>query len=183
MPLIFPDVGIQNVEMRLKRSIAVAESPFSYDQQDYDFGGARWEAEVTLAPLSYSDARSVEAFLIGLKGQSGTFRFGNPLHNINKSVLLQSSTAIGDETISAQGSAVSAGNYFSLGNYLYIVTENYTGAGQMVIQPPMREVVANNTLLDFSYPRSTWRLTANDIGWSTSSSSLTSFTIPMVEAL
>lgn len=182
MPLIFPDVGIQNVQMRLKRSIAVAESPFSYDQQVHDFGGARWEAEVTLEPLSYSDARAVEGFLIGLKGQSGTFTFGNPLHYANKSILTQSSVSPGDETISASGSPVLAGNYFQLGNYLYIVTENYSGSGAMSVQPPIRETIANNTTLNFNAPKSTWRLAANDIGWS-ASQSFTSFTIPMVEAL
>jgi|11BtaG_2_1085332.scaffolds.fasta_scaffold74165_1 hypothetical protein len=183
MPLIFPDVGIQGVEMRLRRSIAVAESPFSYDQQVYDFGGARWEAEVTLRPLSYADARAVEGFLIGLKGQSGTFTFGNPLHYINKSILTQSSSSIGDDTIAASGDSVDAGNYFQLGNYLYIVTENYNGSGDMSIQPPLREAIPTSTLLDFDKPTSTWRLTASDIGWSTGSSAMTSFTIPMVEAL
>jgi len=183
MPLIFPDVGIQSVEMRLRRSIAVSESPFSYDQQVYDFGGARWEAEVTLAPLSYADARAVEGFLIALKGQSGTFTFGNPLHYSNKSILTIGGAAIGDDTITVQGTSVDAGNYFQLGNYLYIVTEDWNGSGDIVIQPPLREYIATSNLLEFDKPRSTWRLTANDIGWSTGSSAMTSFTIPMVEAL
>lgn len=183
MPLSFPNVGIANIEMRLARSVAVAESPFDYQQQAYDFGGARWEAEITLPPLSYAEARSVEAFLIGLKGRSGTFTFGHPLHSISKSISLTANTAVNDQTISVSGNSVDAGNYFQIGNYLYIVTEDWTGSGAMSIQPPIREVIASGASLDFTLPKSTWRLSANDIGWSTTTSSMYSFTIPCVEAL
>ena len=80
MPLSFPNVGIQNVSMRLRRVVSVAESPFTLDTQVYSHQGARWEAEVTLPPLTYAEARSVEAFIVGLKGREGTFTFGRPLH-------------------------------------------------------------------------------------------------------
>lgn len=183
MPLDFPDVGIKSFDLRLKRSIAVAESPFTYDQQVYDFGGARWEAEVTLEPLAYSDANKVEAFLIALKGRSGTFRCGNPQHVQSYTVLTSGgSGSIGDEQIGATGSYVPAGNYFSLGNYLYLLTQDFIGTGDMQFQPPLREVIPSGAFVYFNAPKSLWRLATNDIGWS-SSSTFTSFTIPMVEAL
>ena len=183
MPLAFPSVGIQSINMRLRRSVAVTESPFSYEQQAHDFGGARWEAEITLPPLNHAEARSVEAFIIALKGRSGTFTFGHPLHNISKSISLTGATAVRDDTLSVSGSSVDAGNYFQLGNYLYMVTENWTGSGSMSIQPPMREVVASGATLDFSLPKSTWRMATNDIGWSTDSASLYGFSFACVEAL
>lgn len=67
MPLAFPSVGIQSINMRLRRTVAVSESPFTYDQQVYEHSGARWEAEISLPPLTYAEARSVEAFIVGLK--------------------------------------------------------------------------------------------------------------------
>ena len=74
MPLAFPNVGIQNMSMRLRRVVAVAESPFTLDTQVYTHQGARWEAEVSVTPLKSSlQSRSVEAFIIGLKGREGTF--------------------------------------------------------------------------------------------------------------
>ncbi len=182
MPLDFPDVGIKSIEMRLKRSIAVAESPFTYDQQIFDFGGARWEAEVTLEPLSYAEAQRLQAFLIALKGRSGTFRFGNPQHVTTYTVLTDGTSSIGDEQIGGIGNYVPAGAYFSLGNYLYLLTQDFVGTGDMQFQPPLREVVASGSFVYFNNPKSTWRLAANDIGWS-SSSTFTNFTIPMVEAL
>ena len=80
MPLAFPNVGIQNMSMRLRRVVAVVESPFTLDTQVYTHQGARWEAEVSLPPLDHDQARPVEAFIIGLKGRENTFTFGNPLH-------------------------------------------------------------------------------------------------------
>ena len=80
MPLAFPSVGITSINLRLKRTVAVTESPFTYDQQVYAHQGAIWEAEVSLPPLNHNEARSVEAFIVGLKGRSGTFTFGHPLH-------------------------------------------------------------------------------------------------------
>jgi len=44
MPLAFPSVGIQSINMRLRRTVAVSESPFTYSQQVYEHQGARWEA-------------------------------------------------------------------------------------------------------------------------------------------
>lgn len=182
MPLEFPDVGIQNVQMRLRRSVAVAESPFSFDQQVHDFGGARWEAEVTLEPLSFADSRKVDAFLIALKGRSGTFRFGNPKHSLGYSATTAQQRGIGSETITATGDSIPAGVYFSLGNYLHILTQDFNGSGSMVFQPPLKEVVPNSTTVNFTSPKSLWRLASNDIGWS-QSATFTSYTIPMVEAI
>ena len=73
------------MSMRLRRVVAVAESPFTLDTQVYTHQGARWEAEVSLPPLSHAEARSVETFNVGLIGREGTFTFENPRHSSNLS--------------------------------------------------------------------------------------------------
>lgn len=187
MPLAFPSVGIKNIEMRLKRAIAVSESPFSYEQQVYEHQGARWECEVTLSPLSYAEARSVEAFIIGLKGQSGTFTFGHPLHNTTgASVGLGSNAGIRATQIigGANSSAVSAGTYFQLGDYLYIATEDKAqGGNALKFEPPLRQAISAGTACDFTLPKSLWRMASNDIGWKTDTASIYGFTFAFVEAL
>lgn len=186
MPLSFPNVGIQNMSMRLKRVVAVAESPFTLDTQVYTHQGARWEAEVTLPPLTYAEARSVEAFIIGLKGREGTFTFGNPLHTDSANIVTSGTTAIRSETLttSAGSTAVSAGAYFRLGTYLYMVTaDKSSGAGTLEFQPPLREAIATGQALDFTQPQSLWRMAANDVSWSTNEASLQGFSFAMVEAL
>jgi hypothetical protein len=184
--LAFPSVGIQKIDMRLRRAVAVSESPFTFDTQTYVHQGVRWEAEITLPPLSYSEARSVEAFLVALKGQSGTFTFGHPLHTSTATGNTSANADIRAETLTLGGSstAIDAGDYFQVGDHLYIVTTGKSaGAGDISIQPPLRAAVSSGTTLDFTLPKSTWRLASNDIGWSTDQASMTEFTFACVEAL
>jgi len=186
MPLAFPSVGIQNIEMRLKRAVAVSESPFTYDVQTFLHQGARWEAEITLPPLTYEEARSVEAFIIGLKGQSGTFTFGHPLHTSTATGNVNANALIRAEEISLGGSstAVDAGTYLQLGDYLYITTTSKTsGIGTIGIQPPLRTAVSSGTAVDFTLPKSLWRMASNDVSWTNDASSIYKFTFAIVEAL
>jgi hypothetical protein len=184
MPLAFPSVGIQSLNMRLRRVVAVAESPFTLDTQTYVHQGARWECEVTLPPLSHSEARAVEAFIIGLKGREGTFTFGNPLHTSSATATTSGVTTIRSESLTATGSAVSAGDYFQLGDYLYMVTVGKaSGSGTIEFQPPLRAQAASGSVLDFTLPKSLWRMASNDIGWSISTASHYGFTLAFTEAL
>lgn len=186
MPLSFPSVGIQNMSMRLRRVVAVVESPFTLDTQVYTHQGARWEAEISLPPLTHAEARSVEGFIVGLKGREGTFTFGNPLHTSTATATLSASAAIRAETLTTTlgGSAVTAGTYFQLGTYLYLVTsDKASGAGTLNFQPPLREAIASGQACDFTLPKSLWRMTANDVGWSISESSIYGFSFACEEAL
>ena len=186
MPLAFPSVGIQNMSMRLKRVVAVAESPFTLDTQVYTHQGARWEAEISLPPLSHAEARSVEGFIVGLIGREGTFTFGNPLHTSTATATLSAQATIRSETLTTTlgGSAVSAGTYFQLGSYLYIVTaDKSSGAGTLSFQPPLRETIASGQACDFTLPKSLWRMASNDVGWSINEASIYGFSFACEEAL
>jgi len=185
-PLDFPAVGIQSIDMRFRQSAAVSESPFSFDQQVHTFTGARWECEIVFPPLSYAEARSVEAFIVGLQGRTGTFKFGHPLHTSTASVNTLNATPVRSDTLTGKtsSSAVSAGTYFQLGDYLYMATaDKAAGQNTLHFQPPLRAEVADNTALDFTLPKSLWRLATNDTGWSTSLASIYGFSIACTEAL
>ena len=172
--------------MRLKRVVAVAESPFTLDTQVYTHQGARWEAEISLPPLSHAEARSVEGFIVGLIGREGTFTFGNPLHTSTATATLSAQATIRSETLTTTlgGSAVSAGTYFQLGSYLYIVTaDKSSGAGTLSFQPPLRETIASGQACDFTLPKSLWRMASNDVGWSINEASIYGFSFACEEAL
>ena len=185
MPLSFPSVGITNLNMRLKRSVAVSESPFSFDQQAYEHQGARWECEVTLPPLNHAEAKAVQAFIVGLKGRSGTFTFGSPLHSSPSASSVASAPIRAESFTTTAGSGgVAAGDYFQLGDYLYMATANKSsGANVLSFQPPLRAAVSTSTALVFALPKSLWRLSSNDIGWSVDTASIYGFTFAFVEAL
>lgn len=186
MPLTFPSVGIQNMSMRLRRVVSVSESPFTLDTQTHVHQGAKWEAEVSLPPLSHAEARSVEAFIVRLKGQSGTFYFGNPLHTGTVSDNGCNSASIRAEslTLTSGAQAIPAGTYFEINNYLYITTEDKAGGPTTLnFQPPLRIAITSNTPVKFDLPKSTWRLTSNDVGWSINEASMYGFTFACCEAL
>jgi hypothetical protein len=186
MPLSFPSVGIQNMSMRLRRVVAVSESPFTLDTQVYTHQGARWEAEISLPPLSHAEARSVEAFIVGLKGREGTFTFGNPLHTSTLSANTVSSAAIRAETLELGSGtvAVPAGTYFQLNDYLYLVTEDKAAnEATLNFQPPLRIAVTSSQAITYNLPKSLWRMSSNDVGWSINEASIYGFTFACVEAL
>lgn len=174
----FPNVSIQSMEMSLKSAVSSSNSPFTYNQQVYVHQGVIWQATVTLPPLKRDEAKAVEGFLAGLRGSSGTFKMGNPLHNTLAVGTI--SGAVGDSTVTATMTNAMVGDYFEHDDRLYIITS--ISGSDYGIMPPLR-TTANNTTVDFTYPEGTWRMATNDIGWSIDNSSIYSFTIPLVEAL
>ena len=186
MPLSFPNVGIQSMSMRLRRVVAVAESPFTLDTQVYTHQGARWEAEISLPPLTHAEAKSIEGFIVGLKGREGTFTFGNPLDTSTLSDNTVSSAAIRAEsfTLGSGTAAVSAGTYFELNNFLYLVTsDKAAGATTLNFQPPLRSAVTSSLVVKYNLPTTTWRMSSNDVGWSINEASIYGFSFSCVEAL
>jgi len=177
-PLQFPDVGITKFDLRYRKTVAMTESPFSYAQQIHDFGGGRWEAEVTLAPLTYEQSKPVQAFLIGLEGRKGTFEMAHPLHTTTMSATLATGSA-GDEDISFN-QQVTAGTYFSIADRLYMTTE--TGTSSVNIQPPLR-ADASSASVDFTQPKGTWRMATNEANIYTDTNGLFYITFACVEAL
>ena len=185
-PLDFPSVGIASINMRLRQATAMAESVFSYEQQVHTFTGARWECEITLPPLSYSEARAMEGFITGLQGRTGTFRFGHPLHTSTVSCSNVGVIPVRSDsfTTNTGASAISAGTYFQVGDYLHITTaDKASGQQTLHFQPPLRAELADATALDFTLPKSLWRLATNETTWSTDTASMYGFTLACVEAL
>lgn len=177
----FPNVGIQSMTMRLRSATAMSSSPFTFDQQVYEHPGVRWEAEIKLPPLKRSDAKAVEAFLAGLRGVSKTFSLGNPLHTTTGTGSISAVTA---NSTSATGtfSNVDPGDYFQLGDHLYIVTAVTSGTA-ITIMPPARQTISTSTALDFTLPKGIWRLASNEIDWNIDQASFYGFTFACVEAL
>ncbi len=73
-PLTFPtNVFPDNVRVRRRTAAGVAESPLTYQQQVYQFPGARWEIDVTLQPMAAAEAALWTQFFFDLQGRVGTF--------------------------------------------------------------------------------------------------------------
>lgn len=174
----FPDVGIQNISFRIRSSVSMSQSPFTYDQQVYINQGVRWEGEVTLSPLNRSESKQVEGFLSGLRGMSGTFKIGNPLHTTNAVGTITGS--VNDDTVTASLTGAVVGDYFEHNDNLYIITS--ISGSSVGIMPPLRTSASSSTV-DFTLPKGTFRLSTNDIGWSIDQAGTHGFTFAIMEAL
>ena len=80
-PLTFPtNVYPAMVRVRRRTAAGVAESPFTYQQQVYQFPGVRWEIDVTIEPMHVSLAAAWTQFFYDLQGRVGTFAFNLTPH-------------------------------------------------------------------------------------------------------
>ena len=193
-PRTFPTVNgssiIEKMTIRQVNAVAVQQSPYTYQQQIQDFGGQRWEAEVTIRPLAHAEALAFQGFLASLKGQKNTFKLGNPIatsDNADNDVRLNGAQTTGDSTLAVTINSlhsVSAGQFFSISDRLYMFLEDASsGDTTLDITPPLRQDAADSTFCVTDLPQGTWRLASNKIDWDISKAGLYSFTFACVEAL
>lgn len=78
-PLSFPSTGgISNIMFTATDVIGISQSPYTFQQQLFQYPGQRWEASVTLPPMKRDDAEEWVGFLLSLKGRLGTFYLNDP---------------------------------------------------------------------------------------------------------
>lgn len=68
----------QKITERSRNLVGMTTAPYTGWQQIQEFAGAWWEMEITFPPLGQRDGQRLVAFLESLRGQVGTFLFGNP---------------------------------------------------------------------------------------------------------
>lgn len=101
-PLELPEFpGFRSITFRMQNIVGTNVSPFTAQQQTYEFQGEWWEADVTYPPIADRGiAEEIICMLAKLRGQSGTFLLGDPTCRYPRG------TALGTPTIprSAVGS-------------------------------------------------------------------------------
>tara|TARA_R110000772_G_scaffold205314_1_gene315588 strand:+ start:167 stop:772 length:606 start_codon:yes stop_codon:yes gene_type:complete len=194
-PLTIPNHDFASMSMRLTRKIATAESPFTYQTQIYEHSGSRWEAEVTLPPLTHTEARAWETFFLALKGQVGTFKMYNPLAanpqgTATANVRMPVAKTAGTTTITLDTSTgtgtLKAGDYLEISDNLHVLLEDVSLSAtnvDVVITPPLRSDISAFTAITTVNAKGTWRLATSDVGWSINNASLYGFTFACVEVL
>jgi len=142
------------------QTVVASASPFTMKAQIFEYAGQRWEAEVSLDPMTRADAAPWLAFLAALKGRIGTFRWGpellkSPLGAGTGTPLVNGGSQSG-HTLVTDGWANStlvlkAGDYFQIGDSLYMVlsdvTSNGSGQASIDIWPHLRGHADNSPLV------------------------------------
>jgi hypothetical protein len=200
MAVVYPistptNVGIASIELRAKNAVALAQSPFTYNQQVHQYSGQQWEADVTLPPMNRDDAEAWIAFLMRLQGRVGTFLLGDPAaKSVRGTATSGTFTCDGDfdDTCYANitsGKTLKAGDYFQLGSgsdaTLHKVLADFTGTGsnaEIEVWPQPRKARSSVTM-DFTEAKGVFRLNTNEVSWSVNDASFYGITFGCMEVI
>ena len=172
-------------EWKLKRSVAVTKSPFTYASQAAKYTGSQWCASVSLPPMSRAEASEWVAFFAQLNGNFGTFLMGDPdAKNIRGSMSntfkVKTAAAIGafDVVIyladTSENGALKKGDYVQFGSagtsrlHMIIADVNVDGNGEatMQIEPPLKTAVAEDYVVVYTNTVCVMRMQTPDLSWS-----------------
>ena len=201
-PLTLPShTGMMNVTFRAVNQTAMTMSPFSFKQQIHNHLGERWEAEVQLPPMRRTDADQWIAFLLSLKGRSGTFLMGDPRGATARGTLggtplikgadQTGSTVTLDGCTASVAGWVKAGDYIQLGaastatlhKVLQDANTNQSGEISIDIWPSIRSAPADNSTVVTANTVGNWRLNSGEQDWSVDGAAIYGITFACVESI
>lgn len=70
---------IESVRFQSVNAVGISQSPYTFQTQVYDFEAGAWTVDIDLRWLNRVEAAPVISFLDKLRGQYGTFTFGDVL--------------------------------------------------------------------------------------------------------
>ena len=192
-PLTFPTVNgesiIKSCNLKLVHSAAMTQSATNYKQLITNYTNAQWQAEITLRPLDRIEGMAFSAFITALGGVTQKFQFGNPLMVQTGRTASHSGTAtidVGSTTMAitlGDSNDLPAGSHFEVNNELYMTLEDISnGSGFVSIAPALKTEVTAAQSLTIDLPKTSWRLSTNDIGWDINQAGFYDFSFNCIEA-
>jgi len=201
-PLTFPDVlTIEGFEINLRTSSAKNTSPFSLEEQVYDFGGEAWEFSGAMPTMVRENAAIYTSFIMSLRGQVGTFLMPIPdskvpLGSWGGTPVVDGGSQTGNELTLrdlplSQTGCAKAGDYISLGSgaqtrlHRVVADADSDGSGNMTVTivPRLREAPVDGATLTFSSAMGLFRQNEQVSGYGASPSSLYDMQLSCREAL
>ena len=157
--------------------------------------GQRFKFSASYPPMNRSDFAPVLAFVMKQRSQKETFQIALPdLKNakgdVSGTVLVNGASSAGDTTVTVDGmtGTLKAGDFIKFQGFdkVYMVVEDVTasaGNATITIEPPLREILPNDTTVVYDNIQFTVRL-ANDVQeFNTSDLDLYRFEVDFIEAL
>jgi len=204
-PLSLPThTGIAQIRLIARDVVGVSTSPFNFKQQIYRHQGQRWEADITLPPMSRADAEQWAAFLLRLRGAYGTFLLGDPLNATPRgsastapgTPLVNGASQTGDELV-IDGIPTSGSDYLKAGDYIQLgsgatatlhkvledVAIDGSGGATLNLWPRVRTAPSDDAAVTVSNTKGNFRLVSNETTWDINNASIYGITFGAVEAL
>lgn len=160
-----------SVRWRAIKSNSVGQNPMSFQTTIYEYDGEMWGVEVSYPSLTREEAAPFFGFLASLRGEAGTFLFGDTLLNAplgagGGTPKVNGAGQAGNKTLVTDGwpnstLVLKTGDFFSIDNRLYMsltdITSNGSGAATIDIFPAAR-THADNASLVLSNPKGTFKI-------------------------
>lgn len=193
---------VANVVMSLERAVGITESPFTFEEQAFQWEGERWLVDFELPPItSRAIAADWQAWGVKIKGTFGRFLMGDPSARIPRGVatgtpVVKGANQVG-ETLITDGWTINTngimlkGDYFQLGtgasSRLYMLTEdvNSNGSGEATLSfgPALRSSPSDDAPLVVTDAKGVFRLTENVFPWSVQPGKVWRFSFSAIEVV
>ena len=202
-PLDLPSSSFTQSNWKLKRAIAVSESPFTGAQQVHEYDYALWQAVMTLPPQKRSTAADWTAFFLKLHGRAGTFLMGDPdaklpQGSITGGVSVRGDYSVGAHELELQTSVLSGTDVFKVGDYiqideggsskLHMIVETTgltdgNGVISVDVEPYLKVSIPSGTTVIYENPKGLFRMDNSALGWDADYVSRYGFTFSCTEAI
>jgi hypothetical protein len=184
-PLTMPTApGWSKVKLTTTNIVGLSRSPFTNQQQVYQWAGEYWSVGVSMPPMPKSTAEAWINFLVSLRGTVGTFYIGDidratPRGVATGTPVVNGAQASMGNTLATKGWTHSITNIFQAGDFIQLGTgvqqriykvltnanSDSSGHATFDIFPVLREGVSDNEPITLLNTKGTFRLTSNDRTW------------------
>lgn len=175
----------KSIEWQLDEVVGAAPSPFSRQQQAYDWQQSQLKASVSYPFMPNAIARPWRVALMLLRGKLNVFQLGDPLNLGPQNAGAAAGTVTGSGqtgyALITSSSGLLPGDWIQLGLRLHHVTS--VGGGNLTIWPPIRESPVDGTALTIANTRGLFRLTKNSTKIIVDEERFSSITFEIEEAL
>lgn len=175
----------RSIEWTLGDTVGANRSPFSLQQQLYNWNASILRASLSYQPMKNAQALAWIAFLMSLQGVSNIFQFGDPLNLGPQNPGATAGTVTGSgqtgySLITSSG-GLTAGDWIQIGLRLYMVTS--VSGGTLGIWPQIRESPAGGTALVIANTKGLFRLMKNERRYNVNDAKLYGVTFEIEEAI
>lgn len=177
----------KSIEWDFVDTVGVARSPFSLQQQLYNWQASLIRASLSYPQMSNTNATAWRVFFASLQGVSCIFQFGDPMNTAPQNMAATAGAVSGSGqtgyTLDTTSTDLTPGDWIQVGLRLYMVQA--VSGGVLGIWPQLRESPATGTDLIITNTQGLFRLTNNDrrFAVSTEQGRTYSFTFEIEEAI
>ena len=197
-PIPFPTLSRQSpaeLQWTLISNTQGFSSPLTASEQTTELPGARWQAVFTMKPLLDSDNAALQAFLVRLRGKAGRvllYNFARPTPRgiATGTPLVKGGGQFGTQLLTdgwtaSKSGILKSGDFIGVNGELKMVVadadSDASGNATLQIEPPLRNVPADNAVITISKPTATFKFESDNAQWSTTPPFVTTFSLTFVE--